>query len=135
MKAADSSLVIAAFATWHEHHAIARKAMAGRPRLVAHAAVESYSVLTRLPPPHRAHPAIVHAFITERFAEPFLTLSETGCQEFLATVAARQILGGPAYDALIAFTAAEHEATLLSLDRRATATYESVGAAVELILP
>ena len=31
MKAVDSSVVIAAFATWHEHHAIARKAMASRP--------------------------------------------------------------------------------------------------------
>lgn len=131
MKAVDSSVVIAAFATWHEHHAIARKAMAGRPRLVAHAAVESYSVLTRLPPPHRAHPSIVHAFITERFTEPFLILSETGYQELLATVTTRQILGGPAYDALIAFTAAEHQATLLSLDRIASATYEAVGATVE----
>ena len=119
MKAVDSSVVIAAFASWHEHHAIARKAMTGRPRLIAHAAVESYSVLTRLPPPHRASPAIVHSFITERFTDPFLTLSESGYQELLATVAAGQILGGPAYDALIAFTAAEHNATLVSLDRRA----------------
>ena len=106
MRVVDSSVVIAAFATWHEHHALARKAMSSRPRLVAHAAVESYSVLTRLPPPHRAHPSIVHAFITERFTDPFLTLSEAGYQELLATVAVRQILGGPAYDALIAFTAA-----------------------------
>ena len=135
MKAVDSSVVIAAFATWHEHHAIARKAMAGRPRLVAHAAVESYSVLTRLPPPHRAHPSIAHAFITERFTEPFLTLSETGYQELLATVAAGQILGGPAYDALIAFTAAEHDATLLSLDQRAAATYQAVGVTVEQLIP
>src|SRR5919198_1483569 len=131
MKAVDSSVVIAAFASWHEHHAVARKALAGRPRLIAHAAVESYSVLTRLPPPHRAQPSIVHAFITERFAEPFLTLSEAGYQELLATVAASQILGGPAYDALIAFTAAEHRATLLSLDHRAAPTYEAVGATVE----
>ena len=50
VKAVDSSVVIAAFASWHEHHAIARKAMTARPRLIAHAAVESYSVLTRLPP-------------------------------------------------------------------------------------
>jgi predicted nucleic acid-binding protein len=135
VKAVDSSVVIAAFATWHEHHAIASNAMAGRPRLVAHAAVESYSVLTRLPPPHRAHPSIVHAFLTERFTEPFLTLSETGYQELLATVAAGQILGGPAYDALIAFTAAEHQATLLSLDQRAAVTYETVGAAVEQLVP
>ena len=133
MKAVDSSVVIAAFASWHEHHAIARKAMAARPRLIAHAAVESYSVLTRLPPPHRASPDIVHAFITERFTEPLLVLSETGYQELLATVAAGQILGGPAYDALIAFTAAEHNATLMSLDQRAAATYETVGAQVEQI--
>ena len=134
MKAVDSSVVIAAFASWHEHHAIARKAMAARPRLIAHAAVESYSVLTRLPPPHRASPDIVHAFITERFTEPLLILSETGYQELLATVAAGQILGGPAYDALIAFTAAEHNATLMSLDQRAAATYETVGAQVEQLL-
>jgi predicted nucleic acid-binding protein len=135
MKAVDSSVVIAAFATWHEHHAIARKAMSSRPRLVAHAAVESYSVLTRLPPPHRANPSIVHAFLIQRFTEPFLTLSEAGYQELLATVAARHILGGTAYDALIAFTAAEHQATLLSLDQRATATYQAVGAAVEQLVP
>jgi predicted nucleic acid-binding protein len=134
VKAVDSSVVIAAFASWHEHHAVARKAMAARPRLIAHAAVESYSVLTRLPPPHRASPDIVHAFITGRFTEPFLTLSETGYQELLATVAAGQILGGPAYDALIAFTAAEHNATLMSLDQRAAATYETVGAQVEQLL-
>ena len=91
-------------------------------------------MLTRLPPPHRAHPSIVHAFLTERFTEPFLTLSETGYQELLATVAARQILGGPAYDALIAFTAAEYQATLLSLDQRAAATYETVGATVDQLV-
>jgi predicted nucleic acid-binding protein len=135
MRAVDSSVVIAAVATWHEHDTLARKAMSSRPRLVAHAAVESYSVLTRLPPPHRAHPSIVHTFITERFTEPFLTLSEAGYQELLATVAAGQILGGSACDALIAFTAAEHQSTLLSLDQRATSTYEAVGATVEQLLP
>lgn len=134
MKAVDSSVVIAAFASWHEHHAVARKALVGRPRLIAHAAVESYSVLTRLPPPHRAQPSIVHAFLTERFAEPLLTLSETGYQELLATLATGQILGGPAYDALIATTAAEHQATLMSLDQRAATTYEAVGATVEQLL-
>jgi predicted nucleic acid-binding protein len=134
VRAVDSSVVIAAFASWHEHHAIARKAMAARPRLIAHAAVESYSVLTRLSPPHRASPDIVHAFITERFTKPFLTLSETGYQELLATVAAGQIPGGPAYDALIAFTAAEHNAILMSLDQRAAATYETAGAQVEQLL-
>jgi hypothetical protein len=41
MKAVDSSVVVASFATWHEHHAIARKVMLSRPRLVAHAAIET----------------------------------------------------------------------------------------------
>jgi len=135
MRAVDSSVVVAAFASWHEHHVIARKAMASRPRLVAHAALESYSVLTRLPPPHRAQPSIVHTFITERFTDPFLTLSKTGYQELLATVATSHILGGPTYDALIAFTAAEHQATLMSLDQRAAATYEAIGVTVEQLAP
>ncbi len=126
MKAVDSSVVIAAFAGWHEHHAISRKAMTARPRLIAHAAVESYSVLTRLPP-HRASLDIARSFITERFTDLFLTLSENGYQELLATVAAGQIPGGPAYDALIAFTAAEHDATLLSLDQRAASARSSGG--------
>jgi predicted nucleic acid-binding protein len=135
VKAVDSSVVVAAFASWHEHHVIAQKARASRPRLVAHAAVESYSVLTRLPPPHRAQPSIVHTFITERFTDPFLTLSETGYQELLATVAASHLLGGPTYDALVAFTAAEHQATLMSLDQRAAATYEAIGVTVEQLAP
>ena len=57
------------------------------------------------------------------------------CQELLATIAAGQILSGPAYDALIAFTAVEHQATLLSFDQRATPTYEAVGAVVERLAP
>ncbi|MGH3739273.1 MAG: type II toxin-antitoxin system VapC family toxin [Micromonosporaceae bacterium] len=135
MIAVDSSVVIAAFASWHEYHAIARKALARHPRLIAHAAVEAYSVLTRLPPPHRAQPEIVHSFITERFTEPFLTLSENGYQELLAMVTSGRVLGGHVYDAMIAFTAAEHQATLLSLDRRAAPTYEAVGAGVEDLAP
>jgi hypothetical protein len=38
-------------------------------------------------------------------------------------------------DALIAFTAAEHEATLLSLDQRAAGTYEAVGVTVGQLNP
>jgi len=58
-----------------------------------------------------------------------------GQYQALATVSARQILGGPTYDTLIAFTAVEHDATLLSLDQRATPAYEAVGATVEQLAP
>jgi len=134
VKAVDASVVIAAFAAWHEHHAIARKAMASRPRLVAHTAVEFYSVLPgcrcrTVPSRDRArfpcravHRAVPHS-VRERH------------QELLTTAAAGQIFGGAVYDALIARTAAEHQATLLSLDHRATATYEAVGAQAEQFVP
>jgi hypothetical protein len=41
------------------------------------------------------------------------------------------IVGGQVYDALIGLTAADHGATLVSFDQRATLVYEAVGAAVE----
>ena len=130
----DTSVAVALAVAGHEHHQATRKAIGGRScGLSGHAAFETFSVLTRLPPPHRAHPSIVHAFITERFAEPFLTLSQAGYQELLATVAAGQILGGSAYDALVAATAAEHGITLATRDRRAAETYRALDVDFELI--
>lgn len=130
MIAVDSSVVIAGFASWHEQHESALKALAGRPRLVAHAALETYSVLTRLPPPHRAQAGMVAEFLRIRFPEPALCLPEMRYQALVETLAARQILGGQVYDALIGFTAAAHGASLVSLDRRATLIYELVGVEV-----
>jgi uncharacterized protein with PIN domain len=49
--AVDTSVVVAAFASWHEAHAAAARVVADRPDLVAPAALEAYAVLTRLPPP------------------------------------------------------------------------------------
>lgn len=51
MTAVDTSLVVAAFASWHERHEAARRAMDGGVRLIEHCALETYSVLTRLPAP------------------------------------------------------------------------------------
>src|SRR5439155_4456381 len=59
----DTSCLVAAVCAWHEHHAAAareieRRLAAGEPMIVAAPAlVESYAVLTRLPPPHRLRPA------------------------------------------------------------------------------
>jgi len=44
--AVDSSVVIAAFATWHEAHTTAVRVLAGRPRIPAACALETYAVLT-----------------------------------------------------------------------------------------
>ena len=76
MKAADTSVVIAAFASWHENHQAARRALDNGLRLVEHCAVETYSVLTRLPAPHRVAGSVVGDFLRARFPDPYLRMSE-----------------------------------------------------------
>jgi predicted nucleic acid-binding protein len=122
--AADSSVVVAAFATWHESHALASGALADDVRLPAHAALESYSVLTRLPSPHRADPRLVGSFLADRFPEPLLVLDPAAHERLVDELATLGIVGGAVYDGLIAATAREAEATLVTLDRRAAATYD-----------
>jgi predicted nucleic acid-binding protein len=127
VKAADSSVVIAAFASWHEHHERARAIMDQGVRLVEHCALETYSVLTRLPSPHRCSGIVVRDFLQARFAEPFLRLDATAWRRFLMDLPERELAGGAIYDALVAATAAQHDAELISCDRRAAAIYESYG--------
>jgi predicted nucleic acid-binding protein len=38
----DTSIVVAAFASWHESHAAADRVVDGKARLVAHCAVEAF---------------------------------------------------------------------------------------------
>jgi predicted nucleic acid-binding protein len=127
MKAADTSFVVAAFASWHEHHQAARRALDGGVRLIEHCALETYSVLTRLPPPHRSPGAIVRDFIRTRFPERFLRLSIRAYRDFVLGLPEHEVAGGAAYDALVAATAAECRAELVTCDRRAASVYESYG--------
>lgn len=124
MIAADTSLVIAAFASWHEHHDAARHVLDGGLRLIEHCALETYSVLTRLPAPHRASSPVVRDFLSVRFPEPYLRLTAAAYREFLWSLPVRGETGGAAYDALVAATAADHGAELVSCDRRAVVVYE-----------
>lgn len=127
MRAADTSVVVAAFASWHDQHASARRALDGGLRLIEHCALETYSVLTRLPPPHRSPGVVVRDFIRARFPEPFLRLSAQAYKEFLFGLPEHDVAGGAAYDALVSATAARHKAELVTCDRRAAAVYESYG--------
>ena len=104
---ADTSLVIAAFASWHEGHESARRALDGGLRLIEHCAVETYSVLTRLPPPHRTSGAIVRDYIEARFPQPFLRLSAQAYKDFVLGLPDQGVTGGAAYDALVAAIAAD----------------------------
>lgn len=133
MIAADTSVVVAAFASWHEGHAAALRALRGGVRLPAHVLVESYSVLTRLPPPHRAAAALVEAFLAASFAGVPLTLPGSEHRGLLRAMAGAGVAGGAIYDALIGATARHWGAPLLTRDRRAAATYEKVGARYEMV--
>ncbi len=133
MTAADTSLVVAAFATWHERHEAARRALDGGVRLIEHCALETYSVLTRLPAPHRASGEVVRDFLRARFPQPFLRLSAGAFRGFLSTLPDRAVSGGAAYDALVAATAVSHDAELVSCDRRASIIYERYGVRTHLL--
>lgn len=126
-------MVVAAFASWHELHDAADRALASGARLVAHSALETYSVLTRLPPPHRTPGPLVQEFLRERFPEPYLVLPESAHRDLVPTLVDLGISGGATYDALIAVTAVQAGARLVSCDRRATLTYQRCGVQVELL--
>ena len=105
--AIDSSCVIAAVCSWHESHErvfTALNARIGRGGLVvpSHALLESYAVLTRLPPPHRLAPADAEAVLRGFLEEA--TLAALGASDqwpLLRALSAERIAGGASYDALI----------------------------------
>ncbi len=120
----DTSVVVAAFASWHEGHSTAAAVLAQKPRVPAHVLVETYSVLTRLPAPHRAPANIVVSFLTQAFTEAPLVLPPRAHLQLIERAAAAGIAGGSIHDALIAATAAHAQARLVTRDRRAAAVYE-----------
>lgn len=124
MKAADTSVVVAAFASWHEKHDAARRALDEGVCLIEHCSLETYSVLTRLPPPHRAAGEVARDFLAARFSGELLRLGAREFRKFLQELPERGVSGGAAYDALVAATAAAHGAELVTCDRRALPIYE-----------
>ena len=133
MIAVDTSVVVAAFASWHEGHQSACGALARKPRVPAHVLVESYSVLTRLPPPHRAPADLVADFLAQRFRDAPLTLPARAHIQLLEMAARAGLVGGAIYDALIAATVRRARGTLLTRDQRARSVYEQVGVGYELV--
>ena len=133
MIAVDTSVVVAAFATWHELHEAARATVDRGARLPAHVALETYSVLTRLPAPHRAPAGVARDFLSDRFSKPYLTMEAGRYESFVDGLPSRGIAGAAVYDALIATIAVDAGATLVSCDRRAAPTYERCDAVVEYL--
>lgn len=132
--AIDSSVVVAAFAAWHERHEAAVSALDDDPSVPAHALLESYSVLTRLPPPLRAPAPVVSEFLTREFpAERRVVLPAAEQRSVVERLHGAGIEGGAVYDGLLALTASAAGATLLTLDRRALETYQRCAVEARLL--
>lgn len=129
----DTSVAIALAVADHEYHSTVVDALDGqRLGLSGHAAFETFSVLTRLPPPARRPPAIVARLVRENFpAIRFLSVGATSA--LLERFADGEIAGGSVYDALVGAAAVEHGMTLVTLDRRALETYRVLGVEVDLL--
>jgi predicted nucleic acid-binding protein len=132
--APDSSVLIPALASSYVGHERCFAALAGRsPRLISHVAFETTSVLSRMPEGLRMAPMTVREALDRDFPDSWLALDADAQRACLARAVDSGLRGGALYDALIAATAAAHDATLLSADRRASAAYEAMGARVEYL--
>jgi predicted nucleic acid-binding protein len=132
--APDSSVTIAAASPWHVAHEAAVSALsAEQPVLIAHVAYETTAAISRMPQGHRLAPGVVFEWLERRFPNRWLVLTAAGTRRTLRDAIRHGIRGGGLYDALIAATAAHHEHTLLSADRRAAAVYSALGVEVVYI--
>jgi predicted nucleic acid-binding protein len=126
-RAADSSITVAALWGDHPAHETATEALATCDTTIAHVAIETYSVLTRLPAPHRAKADTVVAALDKRLSSTCVTLDASCCATAPARLAKAGVSGGATYDGLIALTALEHDLELLTRDRRAVRSYRALG--------
>ena len=119
--ALDTSCMVAAICTWHERHAVAVAAIeqrldrGDRLAVAAHAIIEAYAVLTRLPAPHRLAPADAWALVKTNFVEPatVVALNAPAIITLLNRLASAGIGGGRSYDAVIAVSASQAKASAL----------------------
>jgi predicted nucleic acid-binding protein len=119
----DTSVAVSLVVADHDHHRTVVDTVRNRTLgLAGHAAFETFSILTRLPPPARRSPGAVARLIAHNFpATRFL--SDHTAAELLARLGTLGIAGGAVYDALVGATAVEHGLTLMTRDRRAVDTY------------
>ena len=113
--------MIAALASWHEQHVAAAAALESVTALPAHALIEVYSVLTRLPSGLAVTASVAAAAIGKTVPDPPLQFEDRG--RLIGLLARAGVFGGASYDGLVALEAAGNDRTLLTLDDRAQQTY------------
>lgn len=112
--------MVPAVCSWHERHADAPAEMTGLARgeqlcCAAHALVEAYAVLTRLPLPHRLSAADAWMVIKANFVDgaTVVTLAAGRYADLLERAARLQIAGGRTDDVIIGECAREAKADVL----------------------
>ena len=133
IKAADSSITIAALWGDHPAHEAATEALATCQTTIAHVAIETYSVLTRLPAPHRADATETAGALDERLSSTYAALDAAAYASAPTRLAGAGVSGGATYDGLIALTALEHELEILTRDKRAERTYRGLNVPYQLL--
>lgn len=122
----DTSVAVALVVADHEHHDATAASVGRRPLgLAGHAAFETFSVLTRLPPPARRTPATVARLLAANFPENRY-LGPRDSDALLSGLADLGIAGGSVYDALVGAAARAHDLRLATRDRRAAEIYRAL---------
>jgi predicted nucleic acid-binding protein len=120
--------MIAVLCAWHEHHERAARELDQRLStgdllvVAAPALVEAYSVLSRLPAPHRLSPADSWALLEANFlgdTMELIALDPDAYRQLLRSAPDRGIAGGSIYDAVIVACAlAARVETILTFNER-----------------
>ncbi len=129
----DTSAALALVNPGHAlREAVSRRVRGCRLGLSGHAAYEIYSVLTRLPPPHRISAALAHRMIEANFPATRHLDADHGSSA-LSVLAAAGVAAGGVYDGLVALAALAADELLVSCDQRAVNTYRAVGVRFEIL--
>lgn len=138
MIVADSNVIVSALLDWHQFNPRAlpaiNRALADDVLLLPqHALIESYSVMTRLPPPRRVPPQHAFGLLHETFRScRIISVSTEHTWQFLRERDERTS-GGASYDALIAITAIQAGAqSLLTFNPKDFAAFADQ---IEIVVP
>ena len=117
----DTSCLVALLAEWHEHHREtvreyeARLARGERLIVAAHAYLECFSVLTRLPPPLAATPETAEAVLATYLdgSGELVGATADACRTAVRRLVTHGFGGGRVYDGIIALCSYQAGATTL----------------------
>ena len=138
----DTSCMVAAVCSWHVNHERAARGITDRLEakqqmlVAAHSLIETYSVLTRLPPPHRISPAEALTLLETNFMRgvKIPALPAGAYVALIRTAPTTGISGGRVYDAVIAACARKAKVrTLLTFNEPDFANF--AGPDLEIVAP